>query len=248
MQSQRVDLQRAIQAVQVRFGEQALVHAGRLPAPLPWPSGVAAVDRLSGIGGLPRGRVCVLSGGPSSGKLSLGLALLAQATRDFAHAVVVDVMGGFDAWTLAALGAELEPLTVVRPPSLDAGGEAAVALARAGAGFLLVVGNLPEPALAPLESAAARSGCVLAVVAEAPDRALAYASSLTFDLVRTSWIWERHELVGLRARVLCAKNKVAAPGGVIELEVGYPLGATRPVARVAELFPEEVLQFASAAV
>ncbi len=248
MQSQRIDLQRAIQAVQVRFGEQALVNAGRLPAPSPWPSGSAAVDRLSGIGGLPRGRVCVLSGGPSSGKLSLGLALLAQATRDSAQAVVVDPLGGFDAWALAALGAELEQLTVVRPPRPDAAGEAAVAVARAGAGFLLVTGNLPEPALAPLESAAARSGCVLVAVAEIPDQALAYASSLTVELVRTGWLWERRELVGLRVRAHCVKNKVAIPGGSAELAVHYPLGSARPVALVAEVAVEEVEEFASAAV
>lgn len=250
MQSQRADLQRAIQAVQVRFGEQALVRAGRLGALAAWPTGVGVVDRLSGIGGLPRGRVCLLAGGPGSGKLSLGLALLAQATRDFAQAVVVDAAAGFDPWALAALGGELEPLTVVRPPGSEAAGEAAVALARAGAGFLLVLGAtaLPEAALAPLESAAARSGCLALVVAEAPPAALAYASSLTLELARTSWTWERGELVGLRARALCVKNKVGAPGGAGELEVRYPLGPALARAGVSEAVFEEVPAWRSAAV
>lgn len=248
MQSQRADLQRAIQAVQVRFGEQALVRAGRLEAVAAWPSGVGVVDRLSGIGGLPRGRVCLLAGGPGSGKLSLGLALLAQATRDFAQAVVVDAAAGFDPWALAALGGDLEPLTVVRPPGSEAAGEATVALARAGAGFLLCLGVLPEPALAPLESAAARSGCLVLAVAEAPPAALAYASSLTLELARTSWTWERGELVGLRARALCVKNKVAAPGGAGELEVRYPLGPALARAGVSEALFEEVPAWRSAAV
>lgn len=234
MQSETADLQRAIQAVQVRFGEQALVRAGRLPAPTPWPTGLAAVDRLSGIGGLPYGRVCVLSGGPGSGKLSLGLALLAQATRGFAQAVVIDPLGGFDPWMLAALGGELAPLTAVRPPGADPAGEAAVALARAGAGFLLVLGSLPEPALAPLEAAAARSGCVLVSVSEAPERGLAYASSLTLELVRTGWVRQRGELVGLRVRVLCVKNKLAAPGATAGLEIHYPLGGASKLATISE--------------
>src|SRR5262249_59637384 len=82
------DLQRAIDAIHVRFGEQALVRAARLPDVQPWSTGLSAVDRLSGIGGLPRGRVSVLQGPPGSGKLSLGLDLLAHAIRDHSQAVV----------------------------------------------------------------------------------------------------------------------------------------------------------------
>ena len=48
------DLQRAIDAIHVRFGDQALVRATRLPDVQPWPTRLSAVDRLSGIGGLPR--------------------------------------------------------------------------------------------------------------------------------------------------------------------------------------------------
>src|SRR5215470_5696207 len=132
-------LQHAIGAIHVRFGGQALVQATRLPATLPWPTGLPAVDRLSGIGGLPRGRVSVLQGALGSGKLTLALALLARATREHAHAVVIDRR------IPDRLGADLDALTVVRPPTAAAAGEAAVALARAGAGFGLVLEELPEP-------------------------------------------------------------------------------------------------------
>jgi recombination protein RecA len=230
-------LQHAIGAIHVRFGDQALVAAARLPAARPWRTGLPAVDRLSGIGGLPRGRVCVLQGALGSGKLSLALALLARATREHAHAVLIDHRRQrFDPWIPDRLGADLDALTVVRPPAPAVAGEAAVALARAGAGFVLVLEELPEPALAPLESAAARSGSLVLVVAGGEQRALAHASSLTLELERVGWVCEWELYVGARSVVRCVKNKLAAPGAEAELELRYPLGPLLPGAE----WPREV--------
>ena len=232
------DLQRAINAIHVRFGDQALVRATRLPDVQPWPTGLSAVDRLSGIGGLPRGRLSVLQGPPGSGKLSLGLDLLAHATRELSQAVVLDLGRGFDPWTLQPHDPDLDALVVVRPPNLSAAGEAAAALARAGASFLLALDTLPESALAPLESAAAHSGCAVVAVDEGGDRALAHASSLTLGVQRISWVWDRDVLVGLRARLVCLKNRMAAPGATAALDVRYALGAmlftAEPVSEVLE--------------
>jgi recombination protein RecA len=235
------ELQQAIDSIHVRFGEQALVRATRLPPAEPWPTGQAPIDRLSGIGGLPRGRISVLQGGPGSGKLSLGLALLARATRVFAQAVVLDGRRGFDPWTLEPLEPDLAALTVLRPPTPPAGGEAAVALARAGVRFMLVLDALPEPALAPLESAAARSGCAVVAVDEAQDRALAFASSLTLGVRRTSWVVEHGLVAGLRAQLTCLKNKLAPPGAGAEVEIRYVFGpGLVTTAPVSELFEEPV--------
>ncbi|HEY4026063.1 MAG TPA: hypothetical protein VGO86_06495 [Candidatus Dormibacteraeota bacterium] len=235
MQEER--LRSAIGAIHVRFGSHALAQANRLPPSRPWPTGQPAVDRLSGIGGLPRGRVSVLQGAPGSGKLSLALAMLAQATLEHARTVVIDGHGGFDPWIPDRLGADLGALTVVRPPTPTAAGEAAVALARAGAGFELVLEALPEAALSPLESAASRSGCLVVVVAGAQawagganmePRALAHASSLTLQLERLEWRRRRDLVMGVLTLVRCVKNKLAAPGAEAKLEVRYPLGPRQP--------------------
>lgn len=218
-------LARAIDAIHVRFGEQALVRATRLPEAHPWATGLAELDRLTGIGGLPGGRVSVLQGPLGSGKLTIALALLARATRELAQAVVVDHGLGFDPWALEPMNPDLSSLAIVRPPDAAAAGEAAVALARAGAGLLLVLGALPESALAPLESAAARSGSLVVTTAEAREAALAHAASLVLGVERTAWLRESGELVGLQACVTCLKNKVAPPGAATELEIRYPLGA-----------------------
>src|SRR2546428_11023598 len=220
---QEQTLQVAIDSIRVRFGSQALTRAAELPAPQPWLSGTP-VDHLTGIGGLPRGRVALFTGSGTSGKLTLALALLASATRAFAHAVVIDG-GRFDPWTLTSFSPEPGALTVVRAPAPETAGEAAASLARAGAGFLLLLSEIPEHWLGQLESGANRSGTVVLGVVESPNRALAHASSFRLGFSRVDWSWGRGPLVRLRASARCLKNRVAPPLGETELEIRYPLGA-----------------------
>lgn len=228
MQEQNLD--HAINSIRVRFGSQALTRAAELPRPQPWPSRTP-IDRLTGIGGLPRGRLSLLTGSGTCGKLTLALALLAGATHEFAHAMVID--GGsstlfFDPWALHPFYPELNALTVVRAPAPEHAGEAAAALAKAGAGFILLLGEIPEHWLGPLESGANRSGTVIVAVVDSPGRAFAHASSLSLGFSRKGWIWERGQLLGLRASARCVKNRVAPPLGESELEIRYPLGV-RPL-------------------
>jgi recombination protein RecA len=214
----------AISAIRVRFGSQALTRAAELPPPQPWSSGTP-LDRLTGIGGLPRGRLTLLTGSGTCGKLTLALALLASATHEFAHTVVIDnCIGRFDPWPMLPFDPDLRSLTVVRLQS-DHAGEAATALAKAGAGFILLMGEIPESWLGPLEAGANRSGTVLLGVVEAPGRAFAHASSLSLGFSRAEWILERGQLVGLRTVARCLKNRVAPPLGESELEIRYPQGA-----------------------
>jgi recombination protein RecA len=246
---QETQLDHAISAIRIRFGGQALTRAAELRPPQPWPSNTA-LDHLSGIEGLPRGRLTLLTGSGTCGKLTLGLALLARASHEFAHAVVIDTRGDFDPWTLLPFDPELGSLTVVRPPGADPAGEAVAMLAKAGAGFILLMGEVPEHWLGPLEAGANRSGTVLVGVVEAPGRPFAHASSLSLGFSRTDWVWDRNQLVGLRCDVRCLKNRVAPPLGETELEIRYPLGARflfKPLAEVSSIEVAE-LECASAVV
>lgn len=218
-------LDHAIDSIRVRFGSQALTRAGQLSPPRPWPS-ETPIDRLTGIGGLPCGRLTLFTGSGTCGKLTAALSLLARATHDFAHATVIDG-GGFDPWMLLPFSPELGALTVVSAPAPEVAGEAAASLARAGAGFILLMGEIPEHWLGPLESGANRSGTVLLDVVDSPGRPLAHASSFSVGFSRTDWRWDRGQLVGLRVFARCLKNRVAAPLGQTELEICYPLGGMR---------------------
>jgi RecA/RadA recombinase len=219
-------LELAIDSIRLRFGSQALTRAGELPPPSPWHSGTV-VDHLTGIGGLPRGRLSLLTGGATCGKLTVGLALLASATRELAHAIVIDG-GGFDPTWLLPFSPEPGALTIVRAPAPEIAGEAAATLARAGAGFVLLLCDVPEHWLGPLESSANRSGSVMVGVIDAPNRALAHASSFSLEFSRRRWMWERGQLVGLRVNARCVKNRVAPPLGETELEIRYPLSPRSP--------------------
>ena len=219
-------LELAIDSIRLRFGSQALTRAGELPPPSPWPSGTL-VDHLTGIGGLPRGRLSLLTGGGTCGKLTVAFALLASATRELAHAIVIDG-GGFDPTWLLPFSPEPGALTIVRAPAPEIAGEAAAALARAGAGFLLLMCDMPEHWLVPLESGANRSGSVMVGVIDAPTRALAHASSFSLGFSRRDWMWERGQLVGLRVNARCLKNRVAPPLGESDLEIRYPLSPRQP--------------------
>jgi len=244
---QETQLDHAINAIRVRFGSQALTRAAELPPPQPWPS-CTPLDRLTGIGGLPRGRLTLMTGSGTSGKLTLALAMLAAATHEFAHAVVID-RGGFDPWALLPFVPDLSSLTVVHLKGEPAG-EAAAALAKAGAGFILLMGEVPEPWLGPLEAGANRSGTVLVGVVDAPGRAFAHASSLSLGFSQTGWIVEREQLVGLRTVARCLKNRVAPPIGEAELEIRYPLGAQLFLQHAVQEAPHRVaeLECESAAV
>jgi recombination protein RecA len=244
---QETQLDHAISAIRVRFGSQALTRAAELPPPQPWPS-CTPLDRLTGIGGVPRGRLTLLTGSGTCGKLTLALAMLATATHEFAHAVVID-RGDFDPWALLPFEPDLSSLTVVRLQSEPAG-EAAAALAKAGAGFILLMGEVPEPWLGPLEAGANRSGTVLVGVVDTPGRAFAHASSLSLGFSRTDWIVDRGQLVGLRTVARCLKNRVAPPIGESEVEIRYPLGAQLFLEQTIAEAPLRVaeLECASAAV
>src|SRR5205823_8173173 len=109
MQGQKLEL--AVDSIRVRFGSQALTRAAELPPPQAWSSGTP-VDSLTGIGGLPRGRLSLFTGCGTCGKLTLALSLLANATHEFAHSIVVDA-AGFDPQSLLPFPAELGPMTVV---------------------------------------------------------------------------------------------------------------------------------------
>src|SRR5947199_8838068 len=88
MQGEIAQLDRAIEAIRVRFGSQALTRAAELPPPPPWPSGTP-LARLTGIGGVPCGGLTVLAGSRTSRNHTPGLALLDAAINQFAHSTVI---------------------------------------------------------------------------------------------------------------------------------------------------------------
>jgi recombination protein RecA len=93
----------------------AVTPASRLavrPAPEMVPSGIAAMDALTG--GLPRGCLTEICGPASSGRTTVLLAALAAATRRGEFCAVVDASDALDPQSAAAAGIALDRLLWVR--------------------------------------------------------------------------------------------------------------------------------------
>lgn len=112
-----------LSALSARFGSAALRLASQSSAatapearwpPRQWLStGVLSVDSLTGdslTGGLPRGAITEICGGPSSGRTSLLLSVLAQATARGEVCALLDTTDAFDPTSAAQAGIDLNSL------------------------------------------------------------------------------------------------------------------------------------------
>jgi recombination protein RecA len=127
---------------------------GARPTPEMVPSGIAAMDTLTG--GLPRGCLTEICGPASSGRTTLLLAALAAATRRGEFCALVDASDALDPQSVAAARVEWERLLWVRCGENSCPAErrleqvlrASDLLLESG-GFGLIaldLGDLPEPA------------------------------------------------------------------------------------------------------
>jgi recombination protein RecA len=101
-------------------------------------TGFSALDAAL-EGGLPRGCITELAGGPASGKSTLALCMAARVQRDGLAAAWIDVERAFDAAYAERCGIHLPRLPVARPDTAEASLEIARQLASSGAIELLVL-------------------------------------------------------------------------------------------------------------
>lgn len=101
-----------LSALSTRFGSAAALRAASRPAPETLSTGIPAVDSLTG--GLPRGAITEICGGPSSGRTSLLVSALAQATARREVCALLDTSDAFDPASAAQAGVDLDSLLWVR--------------------------------------------------------------------------------------------------------------------------------------
>jgi hypothetical protein len=110
-------LSQALATLRRRHGEAVIRSGDALGGVEAWPTGLPILDLRLTPGGLPVGRVSLLAAIPGvSGRLTLLQTLTAIASRERV-AVYLDLVGSLDPGFLADLGADLESLLVVQPPS-----------------------------------------------------------------------------------------------------------------------------------
>jgi RecA/RadA recombinase len=155
------------------------------------PTGLASLDALL-EGGFPSGRLCEIAGPLSSGRTSIALALLAQATRAGEWTAWVDVADALDPASAEAAGVSLERVLWVRPPGPREALRACARLLEVR-GFALIALDLARPAREPerlaaaawrrLARAAAASGTTLVVLSQ--QRVTGTASELAIETKRS---------------------------------------------------------------
>jgi recombination protein RecA len=105
-------------------------------------TGSIAIDLATGIGGLPRGRVCEIYGPESSGKTTFCLSIIAQAQKQGGNAVFIDVEHALDPRYAKVVGVDLENLMVSQPESGEDALNITETLIRSGAVDIIVVDSV----------------------------------------------------------------------------------------------------------
>jgi recombination protein RecA len=131
------DRQRAIRLKLSRM-ESAPARRAGYPSGAALATGFPALDAALGTGGLPRGCLVELFG-PSCGKTTLALQVVAHLQKKSSTVAWIDSDHAFDPLYAVKLGVELERLPVVEPETAEEALEIARRLAISGAVDLLVV-------------------------------------------------------------------------------------------------------------
>ena len=258
-ESRAARIERVLATLRERFGDWIIYRLRDARPRLGEPAistGSLGLDRATGLGGVPRGRLSEFFGPATSGKSTLAFQVLANAQRQQGFVALIDAGHAADFARLQRCGVNLADLLLVVPESareaLDIAGllvasEGLDALVISAASSL-VLGPLGEPRAFGMglrrllaELAHAPTALVALVHDDPPwrlagrnaARALAHAATLRVAFTPVSLIAHPSgEVPGLRLRAEVVKNKLAPPHGVTELEVWRDRG----VHAAAELF------------
>jgi len=137
-------LQDALKKIKKEFGEGSVMFLGEKPVEkVPTIStGSIAIDHITGIGGIPRGRITEIYGPESSGKTTLTLHIISNAQKAGGIAAFIDAEHALDPNYAKKLGINLEELLVSQPDSGEQALEIAETLVRSGAVDVIVVDSV----------------------------------------------------------------------------------------------------------
>ena len=178
------------------------------PSPECVPSGIPSLDAATG--GLPRGCLTEIFGPASSGRTSLLLSILAQATDREEVCALIDAEDAFDPTSAAAAGVRLDRLLWVRSSNNAEHALKAADLLIQGGGFGLVILDLGDtpPAIARrisltswfrLRRAVENTPTVLLSVARQSNAKTCASLQLECARDRTAWSGTLHSSRLLRA-------------------------------------------------
>jgi len=120
----------------MRLGDQTAIDVPAVP------TGSMGLDRVLGVGGLPRGRMVEMFGQESSGKTTLALTVIARAQQAGGVAAFVDAEHALDPRYAANLGVKVDDLLISQPDFGEQALEIIDALVRSGAVDVIVLDSV----------------------------------------------------------------------------------------------------------
>ena len=133
-------LEEAVESLNKQFGKGTVISMSRSRAAEKVEAistGSKAIDEITGIGGVPKGRIVEIYGTEAGGKSTLCLQIIAQAQAVGGRCCYIDIEQALDINYAAALGVNVDDLLVSQP---DAGEDALdVAITMVQSGMISVV-------------------------------------------------------------------------------------------------------------
>ena len=135
----------AIAEVEKRFGKGTLVSLNS-PDAVPdvevISTGNIEIDALTGIGGLPKGRIVEIYGPESGGKTTLCLQVIAEAQKAGGLCVYIDAENALDKEYAGKLGVDIDKMLVSQPDCGEDALEIVLTMVRSGAVSVIVVDSV----------------------------------------------------------------------------------------------------------
>jgi recombination protein RecA len=233
-----VAMQQSGEAAQARQPSDPTSQADRQPTATREELGVistgfVSLDRVLGVGGLPKGRISEVLGRPNSGKDVLALKFLAQA-QAAGKVDYINLSGSFDPTLARRCGLDLSRFTLGQPRDLEEaltmieavirmGGPAALALDAtntlwANSDDTRCVATFLHRLTAPL----ARARTAFLVVSSFTGLpGFATFADVRLQVTHRRWIEEEGDVRGRQANVQVLKNRFAPPGGSVVLSMRF---------------------------
>ncbi|MEN8258351.1 MAG: recombinase RecA [Thermodesulfobacteriota bacterium] len=137
-------LDSAIFQIQKQFGKGSIMRMGsQASEQIPViPTGILGIDIVTGVGGIPRGRIVEIYGPESSGKTTLALHVVAEAQKLGGTAAFIDAEHALDVYYAERLGVNVDDLLVSQPDYGEQALEIAEILIRSSAVDVIVVDSV----------------------------------------------------------------------------------------------------------
>jgi recombination protein RecA len=137
-------LKNAVLQIEKQFGKGAIMQLGggsKIEVPV-ISTGCLSLDIITGVGGIPRGRVTEIYGPEASGKTTIALQAVAEAQRVGGHAAFIDAEHALDPTYSQNLGVNIDDLYIAQPDYGEQALEIAEILVRSGGVDIIVIDSV----------------------------------------------------------------------------------------------------------